>query len=101
MPHLRQTGSLHFNGMHLLVEADATGWFQEYGGIAKGWDMYRNAAAVAGFTTSLPLVVASGIFSGNVTADERVQLAKLKDAAASAIVEKSPHLSASCMTIGG
>lgn len=51
-----------FNGLHLRVEPDAVGWAAKFGGWEAFWCAYVATMASAGFTATMPLYVASGIF---------------------------------------
>jgi hypothetical protein len=90
----RQFHAQHFNGMHLRAEADAmqVGWFQERGGVDMVWQAYANATVLAGFSKSVPMYVASGIFGDADAADQRQRLARLGGKAASGVCEKTKFL---------
>lgn len=64
----QRTGSQHFNGVHLRVEKDAEKMQEKIGGQAALQAMYEEGMDRIGMRNTLPMYVASGIFS-NIPSD--------------------------------
>lgn len=56
-----RTSSLNYNGIHLRVEGDASGFSTRVGGIQNFWRLHSEAMDAAGFRDNVPVYLATAL----------------------------------------